>query len=164
MHRGYGTIFILAASVFYAVASFYRLWARGFYQHFFQLLAVFTGWGALLALGFWWAWGIQNSDQRVWAVIPVVIQVPILLLSGFLLHSHVEHILDPSRHSPRKPADPRVRFWGAVLTAIAFSLWLYGVLHPMTGSGSVIALGIMCYSGVFGIPYLLTGRRINDLK
>lgn len=164
MHRGDGTIFILGASAFYAIASFYRLWARGFYRQFFGLLAVFVCWGALLAFGFWWSWGIQNSDQRLWAVIPVVVQVPILLVSGFLLRSYVKHIIDPSRHSPRKPADPRIRFWGAVFTSIALILWLYGVLHPMTGSGSVILLGIMCYSGIFGIPYLLTGRRINDLK
>jgi hypothetical protein len=164
MHRGSGTIIILGVSVFYAVASFYRLWARGRYLHFFKLLGGFVGWGGLLALGFWYAMGIPNADQRVWAVIPVVIQVPILMLSGFLLRSYVEHVLDPARYLPRRPADPRIRLLGAVLSAIAFSLWLYGVLHPMTGSNSGIILAVMCYSAIFGVPYLIAGRRINDLN
>ena len=164
MHRANGTICIIIASFVYAIASFYRLLACRFYWKFFQYLAIFLIWGALLAAGYCWSADIEDRNQRVWAVIPIVVQIPVFLLSGFILRKRVECILNPSPNAVTKIPSPRIRVFGAALTMIAVLLWLYGVLHPMTGPGSAIILGIMCYSGIFGIPYLLTGKRINELK
>ena len=79
------TIWILIASVVYAIVSFYRLLASQLYWKFLQYLAAFLIWGALLATGYWWSAGIEDRNQRIWAVIPIVIQIPVFLLSGFIL-------------------------------------------------------------------------------
>jgi hypothetical protein len=162
MHRGSGGIFIFGASVFYGVACFYRLWTRGYYRHFVRLLAIAAAWGAFLAFGFWWSWSFEDRQQRIWALIPFAVQLPIVFFGGFALCRSAERVLEPTRFPPRKPSDIRRRLFGGLLTALAFGIWADGLVHP-SGSHSFLLVAFMLYAGLFGVIYLLTGRRLNDL-
>jgi len=166
MHRGNGAIIVLAISEFYVLASFYRLIRHRFYAHFIAVLGAFLGFGLVIYLGLAWALSFEKADLRIWVAIPFVALIPVFLLSGFFVRRNVEIYVEQRLGRIRQEAPKGKlarRALGASLIAVGAGVWGYGIIKPFSSTLQIPALVIALYSVVFGVAYLLTGRRIREI-
>lgn len=158
MPRSSLTGYAILISAALLIASFVRLLFHGLYWYFAKLMCMILVWAWFMKWALEWAQSLPTDDQRVWALVPLCFQVPLVLVSGYLLHGHVKDLIKPSPKVPNPPYFTKVRFGGAVLSLIALGIWLYGVNNPLSGGSGVLLLGVMCYCGLLGIYRIISGK------
>jgi hypothetical protein len=163
MNRGSGSFVVLLVSWFYVFVSFHRLWRERLYKKFFVTLAVFSFLGLFIYAGLLWSFSLGSGDLRVWAVAPFVFLALGFLLSGFFLRRYVEDRIRGAIARDRVSPSTRVRIAGAFLSTVGVAIWVYGIVHPISGTPFIVALIVSLYCMLFGFPYLIAGKKIGDI-
>jgi hypothetical protein len=161
MARGGSSLIIVVISLFYVLASFWRLLQLRKYFEFALVFIVYFGLALILYFGFTYSFNLETPGMRVWVVAPFIVLLLFWLISGYFIRKFVLDSTSRSLHPIKSGPRLKLRLIGAILTCTGLSVWLYGRFVPFTDDLFIWALMFSLVCLILGLPYLVTGKKIG---